>query len=116
MRSSKKRSDFAESTMGLQSASEFDPHIVQYIGHVRDCRPHLTLEFAHLFALIFACVLHRGEPHLMLADPDRQIGTHLLNIRSEAQIARERAAADSYQNDGGLKYVPEIDLRAKPRP
>jgi hypothetical protein len=42
------------SIMGQLPASELDPHIAQDLGHSRDRRTHLTLEFAHLFALIFA--------------------------------------------------------------
>jgi len=65
---------------------------------------------------IVDCVLKRSDAQFMLADFDGEIGAHLLNIRSEAQITGERAPADGYQNDGGLKQVPEIDLRAEPRP
>jgi hypothetical protein len=66
--------------MGQLPASELDPHIAQEIANSRDRRAYITLEFAHLFALILAIMLYCGESHLMLADPNRQIGTHLLDI------------------------------------
>ena len=68
------------SIIGSCRASELDPHIAKDFGHRGDRRTHLALEFAHLSALIFARMLYRGESHLMLADPDRQIGRHLLGI------------------------------------
>jgi hypothetical protein len=116
MRSSEKRTAFAGSAMGLQPASEFDPHIVQYVGHVRDRRPDLGLKLAPLSVLVVDGVLDRGDAQFMLAHFDRQIGPHLLYIGPEAQIARDRTSAHGHQYDDSLKQVPEIDLRAKPRP
>ena len=52
----------------------------------------------------------------MLADPDRQIGTHLLNIGAEAQVARDSAPSDSDHDDYGLEQMPEIDFGAEPGP
>jgi hypothetical protein len=97
--------------MRLQPASELDPDIVQYVGHARDRRTHLRLELAPLSVLVVDGVLDRGDSQIMLADFDCEISAHLLNIRPEAQIARDRPSADGHQDDGGLKQVPEIDLR-----
>ena len=45
--------------MRLQPASELDPHIVHYVGHVRDRRTHLRLELATLSVLVVDGVLDR---------------------------------------------------------
>ena len=60
--------------------------------------------------------LQIGDSHIMLADLDRQIGTHLLDIRPEAQITRNRPSPERHQDDNRLKEVTEIDFRAEPRP
>ena len=74
----------------------------------RDRRTHLGLKFAPLSVLVIDGALDRGDAQFMLADFDREVSTHLLNIRPEVQIARERPSANSQQDDGGLKQMLEI--------
>src|SRR6516162_1201809 len=102
--------------MGRQSPSELNPYVTQHLGYPRDRRTHFGLKFVLLSVLVVDGVLNRGDAQFMFANFDREIGTHLLNIRPQAQIAGYRSSAHGHQEDGGLQQVPEIDFRAEPRP
>src|SRR6516162_3133017 len=102
--------------MGRQSPSELDPYVTQHLGHPRDRRTHLGLKFVLLSVLVVDGVFDRGDAQVVLADLDRQIRPHLLNIRAKAEIARDRPGTYCHQEHGGLQQVPEINFRAEPRP
>src|SRR6516162_7388038 len=102
--------------MGRQSPSELDAYVAQHLGHPRDRRTYLGLKFVLLPMLVIDGMLDRGDAQLVLADLDGQIGTHLLNVRPQAQIAGYRPSPHGHQEDGRLQQVPEIDFRAEPRP
>src|SRR5262249_53313693 len=104
------------SAVRWQSASELNAYIAQHIGDPRDRRAHLGLKLVLLAMLVVDRALDRGDAQFMLAHLDGQVGTHLLNIRAKAQIARDRPCSYRHQEDGGLEQVPEIDFRAEPRP
>ena len=93
--------------MGRQSPSELDAYVAEHLGHPRDRRTYLGLKFVLLPMLVVDGVLDRGDTQFMLADLDRQIRPHLLNIRAEAEIARDRPGSYCHQEDGGLQQVPE---------
>ena len=83
--------------MRRQSASELNPDFAQYIRHPGNRRTHLCLKFVLLSMLVIDRVLDRGDAQFMLANFDRQIRPHLLNIRAKAEIARDRP--------GGIRIV-----------